>query len=157
MSWNSIGDASRVVPLVVRWDKPDGTKHTVSFPGGCDKSIAYLLTYCIHRAIELGYPPREGWCWGYFVKPIAGTTIPSNHGKGGGRAIDYNAPENGRGTAGELARHPKVVAVFKRNGFNWGGTWDYTDPMHFEALKSRLWYWRRTRQVKREQRKQGNR
>ena len=26
----------------------------------------------------------------------------------------------------------RVVEIFKRWGFAWGGDWQYTDPMHFE-------------------------
>ena len=36
-----------------------------------------------------------------------------------------------RGTAGLIDRG--VVAVFEKWGFTWGGTWHYTDPMHFEV------------------------
>lgn len=147
MGWNSIGDASRTVPLVIRWKKPNGENQTVSFPGGVDKSIHWLMSYCCLKGVELGYPPHEGWCWGYFVKLIEGTDKPSNHGKGGGRAIDYNAPENARGTRGEMPL--RLVQVFEENGFNWGGHWDFTDPMHFEALRSRAWYAMRTRKMKR--------
>jgi hypothetical protein len=50
-----------------------------------------------------------------------------------GTAIDLNAYENGRGTAGKMDR--TVVAIFKRWGFAWGGDWNYTDPMHFELAK----------------------
>jgi hypothetical protein len=28
-----------------------------------------------------------------------------------------------------------VVEIFKKWGFNWGGTWRYTDPMHFEMAR----------------------
>jgi len=47
-----------------------------------------------------------------------------------GIAVDLNVPGNQRGTVGEMDR--RVVAVFKRWGFAWGGDWNYTDPMHFE-------------------------
>jgi hypothetical protein len=47
-----------------------------------------------------------------------------------GTAIDLNVPGNQRGTVGTIDR--RVVEIFKRWGFNWGGTWRYTDPMHFE-------------------------
>ncbi len=47
-----------------------------------------------------------------------------------GIAFDVNVPRNGRGTVGELDR--RVVEIFKRWGFRWGGDWTYTDPMHFE-------------------------
>lgn len=47
-----------------------------------------------------------------------------------GIAIDFNVAGNPRGTAGEIDR--RVVAIFKRWGFAWGGDWEWTDPMHFE-------------------------
>ncbi|MDQ1687124.1 MAG: hypothetical protein QOK42_99 [Frankiaceae bacterium] len=47
-----------------------------------------------------------------------------------GIAIDLNVPGNLRGTRGRMDR--RVVAIFKRWGFRWGGDWSWTDPMHFE-------------------------
>ena len=47
-----------------------------------------------------------------------------------GIAIDLDARTNGRGTRGTM--DPRVVAIFKRWGFRWGGDWSWTDPMHFE-------------------------
>lgn len=50
-----------------------------------------------------------------------------------GTAVDLNVPENLRGTAGLIDR--TVVEIFQEWGFNWGGTWRYTDPMHFELAR----------------------
>ncbi len=50
-----------------------------------------------------------------------------------GTAIDLNAADNYRGIAGKMDR--RVVAIFKKWGFGWGGDWNYTDPMHFELAK----------------------
>ncbi|MCU1586751.1 MAG: family peptidase, partial [Frankiales bacterium] len=47
-----------------------------------------------------------------------------------GIAIDINAATNGRGGRGTMDM--RVVNIFKRWGFRWGGDWSYTDPMHFE-------------------------
>ena len=47
-----------------------------------------------------------------------------------GIAIDLDASTNYRGIRGTM--DPKVVDIFKRWGFRWGGDWAYTDPMHFE-------------------------
>jgi hypothetical protein len=54
-----------------------------------------------------------------------------------GIAIDLDASTNYRGIRGTM--DPRVVTIFKRWGFRWGGDWKYTDPMHFEigALLSR--------------------
>ena len=50
-----------------------------------------------------------------------------------GTALDINVPGNLRGTPGLIDR--RVVAIFKKWGFNWGGDWSYTDPMHFELAR----------------------
>ena len=47
-----------------------------------------------------------------------------------GIAIDMDASTNYRGIKGTM--DPRVVTIFKRWGFRWGGDWTYTDPMHFE-------------------------
>ncbi len=47
-----------------------------------------------------------------------------------GIAIDMDAATNYRGIKGTM--DPRVVAIFKRWGFRWGGDWTYSDPMHFE-------------------------
>jgi hypothetical protein len=47
-----------------------------------------------------------------------------------GIAIDMDAATNYRGIEGTMDR--RVVDIFKRWGFAWGGDWKYTDPMHFE-------------------------
>jgi hypothetical protein len=47
-----------------------------------------------------------------------------------GIAIDLDAATNYRGIQGTM--DPRVVQIFKRWGFRWGGDWKYTDPMHFE-------------------------
>lgn len=47
-----------------------------------------------------------------------------------GIAIDMDAATNFRGIRGTM--DSRVVEIFKRWGFAWGGDWAYTDPMHFE-------------------------
>lgn len=47
-----------------------------------------------------------------------------------GIAIDLDAATNSRGIRGTM--DPRIVDIFKRWGFRWGGDWAYTDPMHFE-------------------------
>jgi hypothetical protein len=72
------------------------------------------------------HPEQYGGC--YVPRFIAGTTTLSNHAFG--LAFDLNVPENERGTVGRIDR--QVVQILEDNGFTWGGTWHYTDPMHFE-------------------------
>jgi len=44
--------------------------------------------------------------------------------------VDINVPGNQRGTRGQI--NPQIVSIFNKWGFQWGGTWHYTDPMHFQ-------------------------
>lgn len=56
------------------------------------------------------------------------TAPPSNHAYGA--AIDINAPENAYGAAPTMDE--RVVAIFERWGFRWGGDFLIPDGMHFE-------------------------
>lgn len=47
-----------------------------------------------------------------------------------GLAIDINASTNQMGTKGDM--DPRLVAIFKKHGFNWGGDWRIKDCQHFE-------------------------
>ena len=47
-----------------------------------------------------------------------------------GIAIDFNVSGNQVGTSGDIDR--RIVDIFARWGFAWGGTWRVPDPMHFE-------------------------
>jgi hypothetical protein len=98
------------------------TCNTQMFPqlrAALDEIVARGLTSAIH-------PQQYGGC--FVPRFIAGTTTLSNHAFG--LAFDLNVPENQRGTVGQMNR--QVVAIFEKWGFTWGGTWHYTDPMHFE-------------------------
>lgn len=121
MSWNT-WTPSRNVDLRI-----DGTP----FPGGTDQALEELLVLTITEGCDRGdYKLRSPGCWGASNRTIAGTTILSFHGKSGGRAVDVNAPWNGRGTRGDIP--DEFVHVMESFGFVWGGRWSYTDPMHFE-------------------------
>jgi hypothetical protein len=47
-----------------------------------------------------------------------------------GIAIDLNVAGNQVGTPGTM--DPRVMRIFERWGFAWGGRWSVPDPMHFE-------------------------
>ncbi len=47
-----------------------------------------------------------------------------------GTAIDINVSQNPWG--GTPHQDPRVVAIFQRWGFTWGGNWMFPDGMHFE-------------------------
>ncbi|MBA3291718.1 MAG: M15 family metallopeptidase, partial [Actinobacteria bacterium] len=50
-----------------------------------------------------------------------------------GLAIDLNVSTNQLGTGGDL--DPRIVRIFERWGFTWGGAWTRPDPMHFELAR----------------------
>jgi hypothetical protein len=98
------------------------TCNTQMFPqlrAALDEIVADGLSSAIH-------PGQYGGC--YVPRFIADTTTLSNHAFG--LAFDLNVPENQRGTVGQINR--QVVGILQKWGFTWGGTWHYTDPMHFE-------------------------
>jgi hypothetical protein len=116
-SWVAGHISTRTMPVIGPM-----TCNTAMFPqleGALDEIVAQGLAGAIH-------PSQYGGC--FVPRFIAGTTTLSNHAFG--LAFDLNVPENQRGTVGRIDR--RVVAVFQQWGFTWGGTWRYTDPMHFE-------------------------
>jgi hypothetical protein len=56
------------------------------------------------------------------------TSVISSHAWGA--AIDINAPENITGSTPTM--DPRVVRIFERWGFRWGGNFPIPDGMHFE-------------------------
>jgi hypothetical protein len=50
-----------------------------------------------------------------------------------GLAVDLNVSSNQLGTKGNI--DPRVVEIFERWGFAWGGRWSPPDPMHFELAR----------------------
>lgn len=72
----------------------------------------------------------------YNCRFIHGTRTPSNHAYG--RAIDINIPSNPRKRPFTSNLPPKVVSLWIRHGFYWGGHYKKTpDTMHFEYVGTR--------------------
>ena len=116
-AWVSSHISTQTMPIIGPM-----TCNTAIFPqlrAALDEIAADGLASAIH-------PQQYGGC--FVPRFIAGTTTLSNHAFG--LAFDVNVPENERGTVGLINR--QVVAIFEKWGFTWGGTWHYTDPMHFE-------------------------
>ncbi|MFT4264672.1 MAG: M15 family metallopeptidase [Nocardioides sp.] len=113
------------------WVKSHITTEVVPILGAvtCNKELFPQLKAALAEVVDRGLASTIHSTAGcYYPRFIAGTTSLSNHAFG--LAIDINAPENGRGTVGQMDR--SVVQIFKTWGFTWGGDWHYTDPMHFE-------------------------
>ena len=98
----------------------------------CNTGMLPQLRAALNDVVAQGlskYVYQTAGC--YNARFIAGSTRLSNHAFG--LAIDLNSAENGRGTRGQM--NPSVVKIFEKWGFAWGGTWKYTDPMHFELVR----------------------
>jgi hypothetical protein len=73
------------------------------------------------------YAPRE-------IRSGGGTTGGSISRHSWGLAVDLNPSSNPFG--GTPRMDPRVVEVFRRWGFAWGGTWTLPDGMHFELVRA---------------------
>jgi hypothetical protein len=102
----------------------------------CNKGMLPQLRAALGEVVASGlaaqiHPGEYGGCYyPRFISydPAKGLSLHS-----WGIAVDLNVPGNQRGTVGQMDR--RVVAIFKKWGFAWGGDWNYTDPMHFEMAK----------------------
>jgi hypothetical protein len=113
------------------WVQAHITTETVPILGRvtCNRLLFPQLKAALAEVVARGLASKIHSTAGcYNPRFIAGSSSLSNHAFG--LAIDINAPENARGTAGQMDRG--VVQIFEKWGFTWGGTWHYTDPMHFE-------------------------
>lgn len=98
----------------------------------CHKVMLLQLRAALNELVQRGLDKHIRTTAGCFnARFIAGTSSLSNHAFG--MAIDFDAAQNGRGTSGQIP--PVVVQVFKNWGFEWGGDWKWTDPMHFELVR----------------------
>ncbi|MGO4254983.1 M15 family metallopeptidase [Marmoricola sp. RAF53] len=102
----------------------------------CNKAMLPQLRAALTDIVRLKltssiHPGEYGGC--YVPRYIARDPSKGLSFHTWGTAIDLNVPGNQRGTAGLIDR--RVVDIFRRWGFNWGGTWRYTDPMHFELAR----------------------
>lgn len=83
-----------------------------------------------------------GWCWGWHVKNIEGSTAVSNHASA--TAVDFNAPNNPMGvptrqsmSAGQIEQCHQLER--ESDGvLRWGGDFSRPDPMHWEIVGTRV-------------------
>lgn len=102
----------------------------------CNKAMLPQLRAALKEVVARGlaskiHPGEYGGC--YVPRFIARDPAKGLSFHTFGTAIDLNVPGNQRGTVGTIDR--TVVKIFADWGFNWGGTWHYTDPMHFELAR----------------------
>ena len=102
----------------------------------CNKAMIPQLRGALKEIVARGladkiHPSEYGGC--YVPRFIASDPTQGLSFHTWGTAIDLNVPGNQRGTVGTMDR--TVVQIFAEWGFNWGGNWQYTDPMHFEMAR----------------------
>jgi hypothetical protein len=102
----------------------------------CNKAMLPQLRAALKEIVQRGlaskiHPSEYGGC--YVPRYIGHDPAQGLSFHTWGTAIDLNVPGNQRGTVGTIDR--TVVEIFRRWGFRWGGTWRYTDPMHFEMAQ----------------------
>jgi D-alanyl-D-alanine carboxypeptidase len=101
----------------------------------CNRKFLPMLRGALQELVDRGLDHLIHIYSGcYAARTVARSTTapPSNHAYGA--AIDIDAPTNGYGDP-TPAIDPRVVAVFRRWGFKWGGDFLITDGAHFEYLR----------------------
>lgn len=98
----------------------------------CNKDMVAPLSNAFKNLINTGYVKElKTWDGCFNIRKKRGLTSISLHSWG--IAIDVNAFENG------LNMQPKLSAGFVKcfidAGFDWGGTWQRKDGMHFQLSK----------------------
>lgn len=142
------GSVSRAVGTFNYTSHPDGTitpdprwvrayiRHEtmpIIGPVTANKGMLPQLRAALEEVVQRGlassiHPAEFAGC--YVPRYIANNPAQGLSLHSWGMACDLNVPGNQRGSVGEMDR--RVVAIFKKWGFAWGGDWSYTDPMHFE-------------------------
>lgn len=99
----------------------------------CHRALFHQLRGALRELVAAGLgdlvkPGQYAGCYSArFLNRIPSAGL-SHHSWG--IAIDINAADNPFGHAPQ--QDPRLVAIFERWGFNWGGRWLVPDGMHFE-------------------------
>ena len=130
-------------PIVERDRCDQGPFHGVRFPNGILAGpVATVARWQLDRYVATVEPLIAGACWGWFVKPIEGSQVASNHGSA--TAWDINATRHVMGRPASASMTARQItacrAIVAQSGgvLRWGG--DYRtrpDPMHWETIGDR--------------------
>jgi hypothetical protein len=118
---------------MVMWDVPSHLEIGV-IPKRiyCNKAMIEPLTKAFCELISTGCVNElKTWDGCFNIRKKRGLNSQSLHSWG--VAIDVNAFENGLGQTPKLSK--EFVKCFTDNGFDWGGTWQRKDGMHFQLSK----------------------
>lgn len=113
-------------PLTLSWDRSCRVTRM-----RCHRQLQNVFERCFQQIASENLAPELtsfGGCFSF--RPQRKGTKLSTHSWG--IAIDLNPGDNKQGTAGTM--DPRIVAIFCRAGFTWGGDWKgkSQDPMHFQ-------------------------
>ena len=125
------------------WVKANIVKHTYPIIGtvACHRSMVEPLERVMTELVAAGLPAlidvrdtrRAGGCFSAReVRTPTGTSGRNLSRHAWAAAIDINPSTNGFGA--EPTMDARLIYVFRRNGFAWGGTWSIPDGMHFELV-----------------------
>lgn len=100
----------------------------------CHREMVPQLYAALQEIIDEGLydhlrPEQFGGCWvprHILWNPSRGLSMHS-----WGLAIDFNVQDNWYGDEPQM--DPRIVQIFKKWGFEWGGDWSTPDGMHFEV------------------------
>lgn len=98
----------------------------------CNRALLPALHGALQDVVDAGLAQEihiYSGCYAARTVARSSTAPPSNHAYGA--AIDIDAPTNGYGDT-TPAMDPRVVEIFERWGFQWGGDFLIPDGMHFE-------------------------
>ncbi len=120
-SWVSKNIATRKVPIL-----GTVTCHRLMLPQ-LEGALRELQRAGLAHLINVGDYHYQGGCYVPRFKRGSSTSL-SMHAWG--LAIDVNVATNPAGAASR--QDPRLVAIFERWGFRWGGRWSPPDAHHFE-------------------------
>jgi hypothetical protein len=129
---NKYGDPAKELGMIL-WDVPPTLEIGV-IPKRlyCNKDMVKPLTTAFSNLISRGFVQELKTFDGCFnIRKKRGLASMSLHAWG--LAIDVNASWNGLGVTPVLSAG--FVKCFTDAGFDWGGTWQRKDGMHFQLSK----------------------
>ncbi len=127
------GNPSPSNPNMVLWDVPFELEIGV-IPKKiyCNKDLVEPLKLAFKKLIDTkAVNELKTWDGCFNIRKMRGLKSMSLHSWG--IAIDVNAFENGLGQNPKLSK--LFVSCFTTSGFDWGGTWNRKDGMHFQLTK----------------------
>ena len=132
-TYTSRGDGT----IAVHGDWVERNIVPVDIPGmgttRCHRAMVPQLYAALQEIIDEGLynhfkPEQFGGCWvprHILWNPDRGLSMHA-----WGLAIDFNVQDNWFGEEPQM--DPRIVAIFEKWGFEWGGHWSTPDGMHFE-------------------------